>query len=318
MEDNIDKYLGKYFAGEATQDENKIVEEWANQNREEFSKLKCLFDAPSILEVKDYTYDYDSAWNKIRLQLSDYQDQKVNRMPSRYVNSWISAAASVLIIGFAFVYWYGFSTVTINTAKGETKEIVLHDGSKVVLGEESSVVYKRNFKNFRNIQLDGRAFFEVVRDEEHIFTIDADDFNVQVLGTSFQVTNTENLKEVTVSSGKVSVTKNDQKVFLFANDRAILSNSSIRREVVHGSNKDAWVNRKLQFENTPLNEVFIELEYYYQVSIRVNSDENLACLVSSVYANESLESVLEELKTIFNFNYIIDGNIVTIEQIQCK
>ena len=149
MEDNIDKYLGKYFAGEATQDENKIVEEWANQNREEFSKLKCLFDAPSILEVKDYTYDYDSAWNKIRLQLSDYQDQKVHRMPSRYVNSWISAAASVLIIGFAFVYWYGFSTVTINTAKGETKEIVLHDGSKVVLGEESSVVYKRNFKKFR-------------------------------------------------------------------------------------------------------------------------------------------------------------------------
>lgn len=318
MEDNIDKYLGKYFAGEATQEENKIVEDWAEQNSEEFSKLKSLFDAPSISEVNNYTYDYVRAWNKIRPQLSDYQEETVHRLPSRYVNNWISVAASILIIGFAFVYWYGFSTVTINTAKGETREIVLADGSKLFLGEESSVVYKRNFKNFRSIQLNGRAFFDVVRDEEHIFTINADDFNVQVLGTSFQVTNTENLKEVTVSSGKVSVSKNDQKVFLFANDRAILTNSPIRREVVYGSNKDAWVSRKLQFENIPLNEVFKELEYYYQISIRVDSDVKLTCLVSSVYANESMESVLDELKTIFNFIYTIDGNNVTIDQIQCK
>lgn len=58
------------------------------------------------------------------------------------------------------------------------KEIAIRMGISVKTVENhmgKAIKYMRDFKNFRNIELDARGFFDVVRDEEHRFAIDADE-----------------------------------------------------------------------------------------------------------------------------------------------
>src|SRR5690606_10369715 len=115
---------------------------------------------------------------------------------------WTRIAAAFLVLVAAWFVWDlasdsslpepvdthdSFETMSV-TGRGENTEIILPDGSTVLLNADSRLSWNRDFTDsLREIHLTGEAFFEVVRDTLRPFVVHTGDMDVTVLGTTFNV-----------------------------------------------------------------------------------------------------------------------------------
>ncbi|MFD2904518.1 FecR family protein [Sphingobacterium anhuiense] len=135
---------------------------------------------------------------------------------------WISIAASVLIFGISGLLIYqrsqpsrqdattaAIAFTQISTRPGEQMELQLPDHSTITLNGNTQVRYhEQEYLQSRKIYLDkGEAFFNVQRDTIHPFSIETGALTIAVLGTYFNVNNSEQSKNITidVKTGRVQV-----------------------------------------------------------------------------------------------------------------
>ncbi|EJW92056.1 anti-sigma factor, partial [gut metagenome] len=98
--------------------------------------------------------------------------------------------------------------IQTETTFGEKKEITLADGSCVILNACSKLQYPNQFTdNYRNIKLNGEAYFQVAPNPDKPFRIKTPHFGVEVLGTKFNVKSypDDQIQSVEVENGKVQV-----------------------------------------------------------------------------------------------------------------
>ena len=131
-----------------------------------------------------------------------------------------ACAAGLFFGGIAYesaaerkVYW---SEVTV--PEGQHRDIVLSDGTRLLLKAGSRITYPSAFKSDRRqIFLDGEVFAEVSKNPHRPFVVTSGQVSVKVLGTKFdfrayssskssEIALAEGSVEMLVSSGSTSVT----------------------------------------------------------------------------------------------------------------
>src|SRR3546814_509770 len=79
---------------------------------------------------------------------------------------------------------------TLIVPYGKRTKLQLSDGSTVWLNSGSKLAYPASFnEDKRKVYLEGEAIFEVTHDKSHPFMVIAKDFEIEVLGTVFNVSN---------------------------------------------------------------------------------------------------------------------------------
>ena len=97
--------------------------------------------------------------------------------------------------------------------KGKRTRLTLADGTHLWANSGTRVVYPSHFeKNHREIYVEGEVYLDVFRNEDAPFIVRTKDFQIQVLGTSFNVSAypSEGVSSVVLVEGSVNV-KNQQK-----------------------------------------------------------------------------------------------------------
>ena len=184
------------------------------------------------------------------------------------------------------------------TAVGEIRTIALADGSQVTLNSDSAM--NVNLRNgLRQVQLlNGEAFFDVQRDPQHPFTVDAHYSHTQVLGTRFAVKQDQQFDQVTVTSGVVEVSRQRQNpVLLNANDMIRVTatqHSSVQS--VNPSLANAWLKGRLVFDNVPLSEVIAEIGRYRLGSLLIQDPALKNLKVSGRFDITDTDKALEALQ----------------------
>ena len=201
------------------------------------------------------------------------------------------------------------------TSNGETKRIVLPDGSIVILNSCSSISYPAKFMgNKRMVKLHGEGFFKVLHKEANPFIVQASNLKVCVLGTQFDVKSyvKDRIVSVGVNSGRVKVYTTGAVVFLDKHERIICNKSSGELEKQHGIPDVAlWLQGSLQFDDTPIQEVACELERVYNCRIIFRKGEAFNYSFSGTHDNKSLESVLNSIKFVTGVKYKkLSNNII--------
>ena len=114
-------------------------------------------------------------------------------------------AASILLIG-GLVYWQNTQETEVVVGKGRFYQVSLPDGSLVHLNANATLRYPTFwwFRNERNVLLNGNAYFEVKKGKS-TFVVHADNFEVKVLGTKFEVNTLPNRERVYLNEGSVSI-----------------------------------------------------------------------------------------------------------------
>ena len=192
--------------------------------------------------------------------------QKPRRRVLPWVSGMVAAAAAVVLCVFLF---RGNEQQMIELiANNAVKEFGLPDGTEVTLAPGSKLSYSE--KSPRKTQLEGKAFFEVARDEAVPFEITADGAFVRVLGTKFMVDAGSSVKEVYVTEGKVLFAKSSdtEGVILTKDMQATLSpDENVPVIAVEPDvNSIAWQRGSFIFDKTPLREVLETLSEHYKVS----------------------------------------------------
>ncbi len=199
--------LKRYLEGQTTEQEDQFLLEWyqspANQQELDLPEMQ-----KQVIQKR--------IWNTIKQQ----QPFGNRRIWVRW--SATVAAAACLLVGA--LWWSApfLSDPEILSVRAHKKttgielknttatdlEVALPDGTTVLLSQNSSLVYDKDFNRIRReVYLQGSAFFSVKRDETRPFVVHAGALVTEVLGTSFRIRNNpeENTTEVSVRTGKVSV-----------------------------------------------------------------------------------------------------------------
>ena len=196
--------------------------------------------------------------------------------------STIAASILVPVLIISTVYFYKEmdhykqipNIVSVN--KGQRAGITLPDGTIVHLNSESKLTYTPDFNGkLREVVLEGEAFFEVTPNKEKPFIVKTSVFDVEVLGTSFNVSvyNDENIVETALMEGKVKLTMQgcpSKPVYLTPSQKFIYSRSDRQGtiSIMEGDTELAWKQGILAFNAEPLEEVFRKIERWYGVTTK--------------------------------------------------
>lgn len=207
------------------------------------------------------------------------------------------------------------SMYTINTGIQNIKQITLPDGTCVQMGPKSTLTYPDVFTGKqRLVKLSGQGYFEVAKDIEKPFIVEANNMEVTALGTAFEIFNYDNKDktETILENGKVSVKllKEDktirQTLILNPDDKLSFSKSdgTHNLEKVDAGKYTAWhKNRILTFENENLKNILPRLEEWFGRDI-ISKDETLNNVrFTFKVKDESLETILFLMTTTAKLKY---------------
>jgi len=263
--------------------------------------------------------DVDKAWAKLNGRIEAAEKPSIP-LPARrtpFLTTFARIAAMVLIVAGAG--WLLFEVaapqkITVTTAADQKNvEVLLADGSTVFLNRNSSLTYPKNFRSgTRRVSLRGEAFFDIARDAEHPFIIDAGKANIRVLGTSFNVI-TENESsevEVYVATGKVLVTSEDGSGSLTLEPEFVgrISGSNAVQARNTNVNYLAWHTEMLIYDGERLGVVFEDLKRAYNIEIKVADPEISEYRLTSPFEQQPQDTIVKLICTTFNLRSVREGD----------
>lgn len=329
----MDELITKQLSGEASAEEAQQVMSWVAlrpENALHYQKMKKAFDISAQHYARPSTpeslIDVDAEWNRFVRTVSK-KETPVKSLTPFYASTWVRIAAALLILvasGIVFNYYASRNSELKFQTSEETLAVSLPDGSTVTLNKNSQLTYPRGFdRKTRSVTLQGEAFFEVARNPQKPFIISVNNAKVEVLGTSFNVQgyNERQAVEVTVATGVVrfSVPSEEQEVTLKAGERGVFIKSA--RQLSSVANKDinflSWNTKKIVFEETDLRSVIETLNNTYQVNIIIATEIPPSCVVTVSFDHQTLEAVLNVLKSTLNLTYKINGDTIEITSAGC-
>lgn len=220
----------------------------------------------------------------------------------------------------------------VATARAQRATITLSDGTRIILGAESSVRYARDFgaRSRRDVYLDGQAYFEVAHDSLRPLTVHTSRGVAEDLGTKFVVTAYSATPEmqVVVASGKVLLRhgvpsrpdsaipgeRSAEPLTLGPGELGVIDSSGAlsRSRVGDTSPYFDWTKGELAFRGVPLGEALPAIGRWYDMEI-ILGDSSLASrrLVAS-FGPHSAHDVVRLIALAVNARYEERGDTVVL------
>ncbi|MCL6705962.1 FecR family protein [Pseudomonas sp. R2.Fl] len=182
---------------------------------------------------------------------------------------WLAAPAVLLTIEADY-----------QTATGETRLVRMEDGSTLELGGDSAVATDVDAGQRHVSLLAGEVFFDVARDENRPFVVEAGDVRVTVLGTAFDVGRSSRRTTVALLRGAVSATVEgtDGSSFeLHPGQQLVFDHASGEAEVADISLEDigAWRDSRMALSDVTVAEAVEMVQRYHPAWISL-PDRGLA------------------------------------------
>jgi transmembrane sensor len=228
-----------------------------------------------------------SAWERAgRLGILKAPSPVVRRSPSRF---WIALASSAAIViavaGIGTVWLKGDNERVLSTGRGESETVSLDDGSKIELNTDTEVRIGSELGRRTATLVRGEAYFQIVHDAAHPFTVIAGDHRILDLGTKFSVRQSQDGLRVALMEGKaqiadLSASGTRKPVVLLPGDVALADKSgiSVERKPIRVLADDlAWRHGGLVFHNASLADAVAQFNRYGKVKLVV-SDPRVAGL----------------------------------------
>ena len=323
----IEKLFKKYLTVQCTTDEIRELFKLISKKENEAIFSALIADELSKNAPEPMHSDHeDRAISKVKSVLlseirAQIPDKKPQKSLSKIPDTWLKIAALWLVIGSAtmFLLYRHFSdrhngqirrhSQQLVTTNGQRKFIQLFDGTKVWLSPSSSLNYADQLiNNFREVSLDGEAFFEVAKDKKHPFIIHSGRMQTEVVGTSFNVKSfsKQNIYNVTVVTGIVRVSMMSAKkeklseVILKPKQQAIYNNAQATLSDKSVTTVDPVVKKRdgiLSYDGIPVPEVVADFRRYYNQAIELENKSATCLCYGEFDTSKPIDIVLRQLAT---------------------
>lgn len=331
--------VGRYLAGESSQAESDAVRAWL-ATRPLYNEMLAKLDAgiQRLAARPSVPVDVKAALQQVR-SLRDAPAPTLNvirgaapraaraeRPRWRTLGVPLAAAAAAGAIVLAGLLRSRsepdvqptFAARTITTSVGQTDSLRLQDGTFVHIAPGSRLTIGAGYGAARReIELDGKAYFEVQHDSTRPFIVRAGSAVIQDLGTGFVVDRIDaDYVRVIVTSGVVALrdAAGDSVVELREGDVGELQpprRPEVRRRA---SSPDdvAWRSGRLVFRDASFETVRAELKRWYGIELRVAESALAQRRLSAEFAGEPADAVLRAIALSLGAEVERRGDVVTL------
>ncbi|MCB0524560.1 MAG: FecR domain-containing protein [Lewinellaceae bacterium] len=319
----------KNLSGELTPAETKEYDAWLHESPENQSIARefALVWEQSGTYQKVFTPNLDRDFAKV-LSKIDGTETQVLRV--RFINKKLLRVAAAIALLLMAVWGYStfgggnYYDSVISADNSGNQHLSLTDGTQIWLREGSTLSYASDLssKDLRRVKLSGEAYFEVAHDPAHPFRVElAEGGSVQVLGTQFNVRYSPSETQVLVKEGRVRYSPDGkiQSPELTAGQQALFDSASGVMKVTNAATLNAlsWKTGALEFVNTPLAQVILDLEKYYSIKISMLNQGMTNCPYSAIIRDQSAKQVLDALALTYQFQlqsktageYVLRGGV---------
>lgn len=208
---------------------------------------------------------------------------------------------------------------TLIVPRGGEYNLILSDGSKVFLNSVSKLTYPVFFdKDKREVNLEGEAYFEIVKDKSKPFLVNINGMKIEVLGTSFNIKAYTDEDEIytTLVEGKIKLNtdKNEKEWILTPNQQAVFekNSNSIVVHKVDAKQFIGWKDGIYSFTNQPLEEIMKTLSRWYAFEYEfANEETKKVKFEGGLNKYEDIYPILEIMQSTGKLKIKVDGNKIT-------
>ncbi|KXX72629.1 FecR family protein [Flammeovirga sp. SJP92] len=319
---------------EVESEETKIATTLENQTNEVCDDVKDIWSSAGSLGKKQRkevsSEEMDAAMAKMLLRMNVTAEEKKeaptfkveknlavkknNTSTWSFPNSMAAAVAILLTLGLSMFYYLDSDKVQmLQQETGNTTALVkLPDGTKVWLNKESSIRYPETFgDNDRVVSLEGDAFFEVKRDEQHAFNIITSEATTTVLGTSFHLT--QNQVEVVTGKVRFESKETGEYVVLVKNETGAVADGTVNKKSYEQDiNAASLMQTELSFEGANLSDAVKAIGKAYNTSIVIENKQLEKRKFTGIFRNKTLETVIEQVSEVVgcDIEKLEDGTVV--------
>lgn len=194
---------------------------------------------------------------------------------------------------------------TISTPRGKDYELVLSDGTVVLLNADSKITFPTRFTgNKRTVKLVGEAYFKVSKNKHRPFIVETGNLYTKVLGTEFDLKAYPHSDvNVTLIKGSVAVNAEGKEVMLKPGENAEYSeNKDIEVTTVDTEGYIQWKDGYFYFDNVPLIDVVRDLGRWYNVNIEIRNNSLMSYRLHFIASRKA--SIKEFVDNLNEFNYL--------------
>jgi ferric-dicitrate binding protein FerR (iron transport regulator) len=264
-------------------------------------------------------------WTKIKPVLGPKDEPAIQHWILRTKVGVAAALIAIVAASILFLTHFLSGTTNHQTAYGETKEIMLPDGSTAMLNANSSIRFASDWESaeVREVWLEGEAFFDVrqipLSKDGNVrlpFVVHSQNMDVEVLGTTFNVKDRQKYSEVVLNTGKVNVTprleKESAPIAMNPGDRLAYSASEQEWKIqqVNPEIPTAWRYQELIFDEMPLGEIAQLLEDVYGYEISFEAEEIKSHAFTGNIKTDEVEMLLPMLERSFSLKIYQDGEAI--------
>ena len=203
---------------------------------------------------------------------------------------------------------------------GKRSNLTLSDGTEVWLNSGTQLDFPSEFNGkTREIHVDGEIFIDVAHNQKVPFIVHAQEMDILVQGTSFNISaySDEQTKTVVLVEGSVNIGKGySQLAELKPNEKIDITGDNIQKESVEVSAYISWKKGMLEFNATPMSEILKKIGRYYNVQFDSTSDiqlNNQTCS-GKLFLSNNLDSVMRSVSILSSTEYKRENNIIHIRQ----
>jgi len=196
--------------------------------------------------------------------------------------------------------------------KGKQINLTLSDGTKLFVNSRSRLIYPKVFSaKQRELYVEGETYLEVAHNKKIPFVVKTINFNVEVLGTVFNVSSYKELKKSTITlvEGSVRVTDHNKNAVNLKPSQSVdfISGKLGLPEHTDVSLHTDWVHGYYIFNTTPLNEVLTKLSFYYDINFVCDKSIQNLLLSGKLDIRTDFENVLQNLHETAGVDFAKEG-----------
>ena len=335
MTQDIDRIIARHLGGNATPEEQRLLQEWLAESEQHRTLFAAL--------VTDAKPDTERAWQTFaRHMRQSAATAPAPRAPARQIAMPLLryAAAVALLTGIALLTWTtlhnGTGTGVGSSASGDgangdddgdnARQIWLvaesHNEARAhMLSDSSGVFLNRGSKlsclgaygsGKRELLLEGEAFFDVAAAGAGQLVVRAGQTLIRDVGTTFNVQAYPQDSSITVfvQSGEVNFhTEQSSGITLKAGETGTFCKreQTFRRKPTD-ANATAYMTKTFVFKNQPLSEVVDLIGKVYGVSLLLSDSAVATQAITVTFNGENIGEIVEVISETMSLQAAQSGN----------
>lgn len=198
---------------------------------------------------------------------------------------------------------------------GKRSSLILADGSKIWINSGTEVEFPSKFdKKTREIYVNGEIYIDVTESKKQPFIIHTSTFDVEVFGTSFNVSAYDDDEETSVVlvEGSVQLNTTDSSMKMLPNEMVKMSAGNISKQEIDVSLYTSWIKGVFIFDGTPISEVLKKVGRYYNISFSGTAEIPDKKITGKLYLSENIDDVLSSISLLTSTTYKREDNSIKL------